>query len=133
MVDAFIGRWDLKSSDNFDTYMKKLGVPFALRSLAGLTKPTTIISINDGTVLLRTESTLKNTELSFKLEEEFDEKTADDRNVKSIVTLEDGKLVHKQRWDGKETSLVREVNGNALTLTLTMDEVVCKRHYERAQ
>lgn len=34
----------------------------------------------------------------------------------SIVTIEDGKLVHIQRWDGKETSLVREVNGNVLLL-----------------
>lgn len=34
----------------------------------------------------------------------------------SIVKIEDGKLVHIQRWDEKETSLVREVNGNVLLL-----------------
>lgn len=34
----------------------------------------------------------------------------------SIVKIEDGKLVHVQRWDEKETSLVREVNGNVLLL-----------------
>lgn len=28
-------------------------------------------------------------------------------------------MVHIQKWDGKETSLVREVNGNALTLVGT--------------
>lgn len=36
--------------------------------------------------------------------------------LQSLITIEDGKMVHIQRWDGKETSLVREVNGNALTL-----------------
>lgn len=36
--------------------------------------------------------------------------------LQSVVTIEDGKMVHIQKWDGKETSLVREVNGNALTL-----------------
>lgn len=36
--------------------------------------------------------------------------------LQSIVKVEDGKLVHIQKWDGKETTLVREVNGNALTL-----------------
>lgn len=25
-------------------------------------------------------------------------------------------MVHVQKWDGKETSLVREISGNALTL-----------------
>lgn len=37
-------------------------------------------------------------------------------SLQSIVTVEDGKMVHVQKWDGKETSLVREVDGNNLTL-----------------
>lgn len=37
-------------------------------------------------------------------------------SLQSVVTVEDGKLVHVQRWNGKETTLVREVNGNNLTL-----------------
>lgn len=133
MVDAFVGTWLLKESDKFDDYMKELGVGFATRKVANLTKPTTIISVDGDTVTLKTQSTMKNTELSFKLGEEFDETTADDRKVKSIVKIEDGKLVHIQRWDGKETSLVREVNGNVLLLTLKLGEVVCTRRYEKAE
>ncbi|XP_033492760.1 fatty acid-binding protein, heart [Epinephelus lanceolatus] len=133
MVDAFVGKWDLKKSEKFDDYMKKLEVPFTTRHMASLTKPTTIILVDGDTVTVQTRSTIKNTELSFKLGEEFDETTADDRKVKSIVTIDDGKLVHIQRWNGKETSLVREVEGDKLTLTLTMEDVVCKRFYERAQ
>ncbi|KAF0024787.1 hypothetical protein F2P81_023589 [Scophthalmus maximus] len=112
---------------------RKLSVGFATRQLAGLTKPTTIIEVDGDTVTVKTQSTMKNTELSFKLEEEFDETTADDRKVKSIVKIEDGKLVHTQKWDGKETSLVREVNGNALILTLKIGDLVCTRRYEKAQ
>lgn len=82
---------------------------------------------------VKTKSAVKNTELSFKLNEEFDETTADDRKVKSLVKVEDGKLVHTQKWDGKETSLVRSVDGNALILTLTMDDVVSTRHYVRTE
>lgn len=44
--------------------------------------------------------------------------------LQSIVTIEDGKLVHIQRWDGRETSLVREVNGNALTLVSAHTECI---------
>uniref|UniRef100_A0A3Q4H2E0 Fatty acid binding protein 3, muscle and heart n=1 Tax=Neolamprologus brichardi TaxID=32507 RepID=A0A3Q4H2E0_NEOBR len=58
------------------------GVGFATRKVANLTKPTTIISVDGDTVTLKTQSTMKNTELSFKLGVEFDETTADDRKVK---------------------------------------------------
>ncbi|KAG7244974.1 hypothetical protein INR49_023540 [Caranx melampygus] len=133
MVEAFVGTWNLKESEKFDDYMKELGVGFATRKVGNLTKPTTIISLDGDQVTVKTQSTIKNTELTFKLGEEFDEVTADDRKVKSIVKIEDGKMVHIQKWDGKETSLVREVNGNALTLTLTLGQVVCTRRYEKAQ
>lgn len=47
-----------------------------------MTKPTTIISLDGDKMTVKTQSTIKNTELSFKLGEEFDETTADDRKVK---------------------------------------------------
>ncbi|XP_056274282.1 fatty acid-binding protein, heart [Pseudoliparis swirei] len=133
MAEVFVGKWDLKDSEKFDEYMKKLGVGFATRTVGNHTKPTTIISVEGDVVTVKTKSAVKNTELSFKLNEEFDETTADDRKVKSLVKVEDGKLVHTQKWDGKETSLVRSVDGNALILTLTMDDVVSTRHYVRTE
>ncbi|XP_072303619.1 fatty acid-binding protein, heart [Eucyclogobius newberryi] len=133
MAEAFIGTWNLKNSENFDEYMKALGVGFATRKIGSITKPTTIISLEGGVMTVKTQSSVKNTELSFKLDEEFDETTADDRKVKSIVKIDGGKLVHVQKWDGKETSLVREVKDKALTLILTMGDVVSTRLYEKAE
>ncbi|NXA41190.1 FABPH protein, partial [Eudromia elegans] len=108
------------------------GVGFATRQVAGLTKPTTVIEVSGDRVTVKTQSTFKNTEISFTLGEEFDETTADDRHVKSLVTLEGGKLVHVQKWEGKETSLVRELKDGKLILTLTMGSVVSTRTYEKA-
>lgn len=34
----------------------------------------------------------------------------------SVVTLDGGKLVHVQKWEGKETSLVRELKDGKLVL-----------------
>ncbi|XP_046875806.1 fatty acid-binding protein, heart [Hypomesus transpacificus] len=132
MAEAFVGTWNLKETKNFDEYMKALGVGFATRQVGGMTKPITIIAVEGDVVTLKTQSTFKNTEISFKMGEEFDETTADDRKVKSLITLDGGKMVHVQKWDGKETTLVREVSGNALTLTLTLGDVVCTRSYEKA-
>ncbi|KAM4807481.1 fatty acid-binding protein, heart isoform X1 [Urocitellus parryii] len=157
MVDAFVGTWKLVDSKNFDDYMKSLGVGFATRQVASMTKPTTIIEKNGDTIILKTQSTFKNTEISFQLGKEFDETTADDRKVKSTVTLDGGKLVHVQKWDGQETTLVRELNDGKLILcyavtcrgslmtggtdgqhnpffpipTLTHGSVVCTRTYEK--
>ena len=55
---------------------------FATRQVGNVTKPTVIVSQDGDKVLIRTQSTFKNTEISFKLGEEFDETTADDRNCK---------------------------------------------------
>ncbi|XP_024622499.1 fatty acid-binding protein, heart isoform X1 [Neophocaena asiaeorientalis asiaeorientalis] len=216
MVDAFVGTWKLVDSKNFDDYMKSIGVGFATRQVANVTKPTTVIEVNGDTITIKTQSTFKNTEVSFKLGVEFDETTADDRKVKmgayvdmavtsgalgtmprsqgpplkghpglqeprrqlgtraapkerrgsnllpveeagaqpriiqeagsrdgmvpkdgslpwreSIVTLDGGKLVHVQKWNGQETTLVREVVAGKLILTLTHCNAVCTRTYEK--
>ncbi|OCT94390.1 hypothetical protein XELAEV_18012061mg [Xenopus laevis] len=131
-MEKFAGTWRLVDSKNFDEYMKALGVGFATRQIGNVTKPTTIISVDGDKIVVQTQSTFKNTEVSFKLNEEFDEITADDRKCKSLVTLEDGKLKHVQKWDGKETILIREVDGDKLVLNLTFGDVASSRHYERA-
>ncbi|KAK0145932.1 Fatty acid-binding protein, heart [Merluccius polli] len=133
MAGAFVGTWNMKESVNFDEYLKALGVSFAMRQVGGRLKPTTIISVDGDTVKLETKSTFKNSEINFKLNEEFEETTADDRHTKSLITVDGNKMMHIQKWDGKETSLIREVNDNTLVLTLTLGDVVSTRHYVRAE
>lgn len=48
-----------------------------------------------------------------------------------VKVSDDGKLVHVQKWDGKETSLVRSVEGNALTLVSALTAPVCTVRYVR--
>lgn len=58
------------------------GVPFATRQVGNVTKPTIVISQDGDKIVVKTLSTFKNTEISFKLGEEIEETTADDRKVK---------------------------------------------------
>ncbi|XP_051879149.1 fatty acid-binding protein, heart-like [Pristis pectinata] len=131
MVDAFLGKWHLINTENFDAYMVKLGVGVALRNLAKMAKPTTTISKDGDTIILATDSTIKSTKICFKLGEEFDETTADSRKTKTTVVMDKGKMVQTQRWDGKETTLVRELKDDKLILTCTMGDVVCTRTYQK--
>ncbi|KAJ1189645.1 hypothetical protein NDU88_006389 [Pleurodeles waltl] len=132
MAEAFVGTWKLVDSKNFDEYMKAIGVGFAMRQVANMTKPTTIISVDGDTITVKTQSTFKSTEVNFQLGQEFDEITADDRKVKSVVTLDGEKLHHVQKWDSQETTLVREIQDGKMILTVTMGEVVSTRTYEKA-
>uniref|UniRef100_A0A2K6T501 Lipocalin/cytosolic fatty-acid binding domain-containing protein n=1 Tax=Saimiri boliviensis boliviensis TaxID=39432 RepID=A0A2K6T501_SAIBB len=130
-TDAFLCTWKLSDSENFDDYMKSIGVLFATRQAASMMNPTTIIKKNGNIITLKTQSTFKNTEISFKLGVEFDETTADDNKIKSIVTLDGGKLVHLQKWDGQERTLVWELSDGKLILILTQGTEVHICTYEK--
>ncbi|XP_030405441.1 myelin P2 protein-like [Gopherus flavomarginatus] len=132
MCELFLGTWKLISSENFDSYMEELGVGFATRKLGSLAKPSVVISINGDIITIKTESTFKNTEISFKLGEEFEETTADNRKTMSTVTLDDGSLTQVQKWDGKQTTIKRALVDGKMVVECTMNNVTCTRVYERA-
>ncbi|XP_069587630.1 fatty acid-binding protein, adipocyte-like [Ranitomeya imitator] len=133
MGDELVGTWKLtdNNSDDFDKYMEKVGVTFLTRKAACHLKPDVNITKNNDEWCIKTTSTFKNTELSFKCGEEFDETTADGRKVKSIVTLENGVLKQKQAWDGKESIITREVKDGRLVATCIFQDVNCVRIYDR--
>ncbi|XP_056620326.1 fatty acid binding protein 7, brain, b [Triplophysa dalaica] len=132
MVDAFCGTWKLVSSENFDEYLKALGVPFAIRQVAGALKPTLIISKQGDIVICKQQSTFKNSEISFRLGEEFDETTPDGRQCKSIVVMDGDRFVQVQKWNGKETTYAREMKDGKMIAKLTCEGVVAVRSYEKA-
>lgn len=51
--------------------------------MGNMAKPNLVISVNDaGVISMKSESTFKTTEIKFKINEEFDETTADGRQTK---------------------------------------------------
>ncbi|XP_041942831.1 fatty acid-binding protein, adipocyte-like isoform X1 [Alosa sapidissima] len=131
-MEQFVGTWALKSSENFDEYMKAVGMSFATRQMGNMTKPSLVISVGDqGVVSIKGVSTFKTTEIKFKLNEEFDETTVDDRKTRTLITLENGKLLQKQMWDGKETTIERDLQDGKLVAKCVMNDVVAVRIYER--
>ncbi|XP_004842061.1 myelin P2 protein [Heterocephalus glaber] len=131
MSNKFLGTWKLVSSEHFDEYMKALGVGLATRKLGNLTKPTVIISKKGDYLTIRTESTFKSTEISFKLGQEFEETTADNRKTKTLVTLEKGSLNQVQKWDGKETMIKRKLVDGKMIMECMMNGIICTRIYEK--
>jgi len=132
MTHGLVGVWNMESSNNFDDYMSAVGVGMIMAKMASAAKPKVTISVaDDGTWTLKTETTFKTTTIHFKLGEEFDETTADDRKMKTTMTLDGNKLTQDQKGDIPST-IIREVNGDKMTTTCKAKEVVAVRQYVRS-
>ena len=59
-----------------------IGVGFAQRKIGCATKPSQEITVNGDCIHIKISSFVNTSELSFKLDEEFDEMTGDGRNCK---------------------------------------------------
>ncbi|KAK1332144.1 hypothetical protein QTO34_007830 [Cnephaeus nilssonii] len=136
MSSSFVGAWKLVSSEHFDDYMRRwnvaprLCVGLATRKLGNLAKPKVIISKKGDIITIRTESTFKNTEISFKLGQEFEETTADNRKTKrrnlGQRLIESSAEMGWQRDHNKE----KVVDGK-MVVECKMKGVVCTRIYEK--
>jgi len=136
MAEAFVGTWNMESSENFDAYMKAVGVGAIMAKLGSTAKPTLIIQIEGDTWTMKSETTFKSTKVVFKLGVEFEETTADDRKMKTTITLDGNKLIQDQK--GEIPSVItREVNGNKMLVTCKATgkdgtPVIATRHYIKA-
>lgn len=75
--------------------------------MANSVTPTVELSRGEnGEYTFHTYSTFKNSSYSFKLDEEFDEETPDGRTVRSIISLDGDRMLHRQ-LEAKETVVER--------------------------
>ncbi|KAK9680498.1 Lipocalin / cytosolic fatty-acid binding protein family [Popillia japonica] len=132
MVDAFLGKkYKLSTSENFDDFMKALGVGLVTRKMGATVSP--VISLNkDGDdYVLTSQSTFKNMTSKFKPGVEFDDETADGRKVKSTITFNGNILTEIQKDNnGKVTTLERTFTDSDVTIVCKVDDIVCTRVYK---
>ncbi|KAJ6648696.1 Fatty acid-binding protein, muscle, partial [Pseudolycoriella hygida] len=122
-------KYKLYDSSKFDDYMRKLGVNFFLIQIGNLVSPTVELrKLPNDKYNLITESTFQNTEIIFKLGEEFDEETVDGRKVKTVMTLENNKLTQKQGGNPPST-IIREFGKDEMVATFKVYDVVAVRKY----
>jgi hypothetical protein len=132
MPTKLTGSWVLHDSENFDDYMKIVGVDLATRLGAKLIKPIMIIEKNGEQWTIKSHSSFKNHEFTFTPGHEIDLTTLDGRQVKASFAFEnENKLIQKEK--GKIDSVItREATDeNNILLTLEAGSVVSKRYYKR--
>ncbi|CAF0937830.1 unnamed protein product [Rotaria sordida] len=133
-VEALKGTWEYVDGENFDDYMKELGVGMATRLAAKGIKPRLIISDNGGKWNLRAESTLKTTSYDFTPGVEFDETTPDGREVKSTINFEGDKWVHTTTdKNGKRSVVQRYIDDKGQQMIdMECGSVKARRWYKRS-
>merc|ERR1712072_666622 len=137
-MDSFKGKFESTSAEKYEEFLKALDVNFLLRKAATVSTPVMEVSEEAGVWTIKTSTTLKSMELKFKVGEEFDETTPDGRDVKAIVTFENGNQfvsVQTAKKDGqKSTKVIREFNGDEVVQTMTVvgnDDLVCVQKFKR--
>ncbi|UJR30143.1 hypothetical protein I4U23_017683 [Adineta vaga] len=134
-VEGLKGRWDYVDGENFDNYMKEIGVGMATRMLAKGLKPSIVISENGGKWTVQSESTLKNVSYEFTPSVEFNETTPDGREVKSTINFEGDKWVHTSvDKSGKKSVVTRYIDDKGQQMIdMECGSVKARRWYKRAE
>jgi len=132
-MEQFLGKWKMESSDNFEEYLKAVGIGMATRKVAASSKPNNVITAEpNGVYNIRSESSFKNHDTKFKLNEEFEEHMADGRKARTLIKLEGGKLIQDQKAD-VHSIITRELtDDNTLVLKLTANGVTSTRVFKRS-
>ncbi|CAF1270838.1 unnamed protein product [Rotaria magnacalcarata] len=134
-VEGLKGSWNYADGENFDEYMKEIGVGLTSRLAAKSIKPRLIISENGGKWTVRSESTIKTTSYEFTPGVEFDETTPDGREVKSTINFKGNKWVHTAvDKNGKESVVTRYVDDKGRhMIDMECGSVKARRWYQRAE
>ncbi|KAB7494246.1 Fatty acid-binding protein [Armadillidium nasatum] len=94
-MSKILGSYVLESSDNFDNFMKALGIGLVTRTMANKTSPTIIFTEKGGVYTMQTVSTFKSYDINFRLGEEFDELSSDGRKIVNAMELNARDLIRE--------------------------------------
>jgi len=130
-MDAFLNKkYKLATSENFDEYMKALGVGLVTRKMGNTVSPVVELKKEGDVYTLTSSSTFKTTVISFEPGKGFDEETADGRKVKTTMTIDGNKLTQVQKGVDRTTTIVREFTADEMKAVMHVDDIVCTRIYK---
>lgn len=133
---SVIGKWKIESSENFEEYMKAIGVPDDKRAdahklLSVGSNMTQEFKADGDNWTLITCTAAGERSFSFTIGKELDSMTLDGRKMKVVFTIDGDTLIEKQTGDCFECTHIRKGDGNTLTMTLTGGGQSCTRTFSK--
>ncbi|KAG3267965.1 fatty acid-binding protein, liver [Ictidomys tridecemlineatus] len=124
----FSGKYQLQSQENFEPFMKAIGLPDDLIQKGKDLKGVSEVVQNGKHFKLTITTGSKVIQNEFTLGEECELETMTGEKVKTVVNMEgDNKLVTTI----KNIKSVTELNGDIITSTMTVGDIVFKRISKR--
>ena len=134
-MSKLVGTWNLTSSENFDSYMQSIGVPYAERRAANILRVTIIILHEPDTDEWEIKTyDFKNNRIRFQLGKEFEEVTLFGQHVRTYFTKEsENKLIQTQTGDKLITTTYESPDLNTLLMCAKSDSAFSKRTFRRKE
>ncbi|KAI5638774.1 hypothetical protein NE865_08658 [Phthorimaea operculella] len=134
-MDRYVGKkYKLKTSENFEEYLKFIDIGLISRKTATAVSPVaTLVKNDDGSYTFVMSATFRTVSFTFRPGEEFVEERADGVKVKSKIDFVGESMVQTQTEDnGRVSTHVRQFNGDTLLVTSTVEgwPGKCVRTYE---
>ncbi|XP_056410001.1 fatty acid-binding protein 1, liver-like isoform X1 [Hyla sarda] len=120
---SFAGTYELQSHENFETFMKAIGLPDDLIQIGKDIKSVTQIEQNGNHFVVTVTTGPKVLRNEFNIGEETELETLTEEKIRSTVNIVDGKLVVKL----KSVTSVTELSGDLLINVMTVKDIVYKR------
>lgn len=130
----FGGKWKVYKNENFDEFLKDIGLNFVMRKAAANGSPTHVITVDGDNIKIDIDAGIKKMEECLKLNTEVARKGERGNEVKTMTTYADGILTMVNTpVDTKEKpmTLTREIVGEDLVLTMSRGDVVAKRIFKK--
>ncbi|KAI1288120.1 Fatty acid-binding protein [Halotydeus destructor] len=126
---SFEGKYKLTKTENFDKFLAELGMGLIKRKIANASTPELQISQDGDSWTIKTKA-IKDSTITFKLGEEFDEVRQDDAKVKSTITQDGDTWTQVQKGE-KDVTIVRQFTAEGVNVTATCNGVTSDRFYSR--
>lgn len=131
---SVIGKWKIQTSENFDEYMRAIGVSddkreIAHKYLSDGSNMTQEFAADGDKWTIKTCTVMGEKTVTFTLGKELESETLDGRKVKIVFTTDGDSLVEKQIGDGFECTHVRQGLGGILTTNLIGNHQTCVRKF----
>merc|ERR1711915_610254 len=131
MADKILGTYNMTDSENFDEFMK--GVGLVMRKMGNSVKPSVTFTLEGATYTMKTSSSFKTFEVQFQLGKPSQEPTMDGRESETTFTLDGNVLTQVQvPSKGKGITVIRTFTDAEFVCVFECDGVKATRTYKRA-
>ncbi|XP_076807306.1 fatty acid-binding protein 10-A, liver basic-like [Clavelina lepadiformis] len=127
MVDAFVGKFVVEKRENFDGFMKGIGVPEEYVEKARNAEVKTEISKNGDVISVTRIRPMKTTTNSFSFGKESEVENIKGEKMKVVVNFEGGKIVSR----GDNYEVTQEMDGGRLKEVITFKGHTMTRYSKR--